>query len=148
MNRYMCSFRCISGVSILLYVMSSPLSGVWHTKIGPDGNIVYLSFLESFVFLLCAASILAFILLLSLYIKIKNSHAGMKIGISLCNISMVMLDVIVIFCAFQGLSNKLNWGNADFILFIFSGPSIVIYIIGLFVFVYGYNETLGLQSGK
>jgi hypothetical protein len=126
--------------------MSSPLTGVWHIRIEPDGKIVYLRFLESFLFLLIGSITLSFILALSFCIKYENTHKGMRVGIAICNVAMVIFDLAVLFCAFQGLINNFNWGNADFILFIFAGPLTILFIVGLLVFIYGYNEKLGLEK--
>jgi hypothetical protein len=131
-------FRYISTFSICLYVISSLLTGIWHTRIESDGKLVYSNFLESFVFLIIVAISLSFIL----FIDIKK---GMKVGITMCNVAMIVFDMVVLFCAFQGIINKFNWGNADFVLFIFGGPLTVLYIIGLLIFIYGYNEELGLN---
>jgi hypothetical protein len=66
----------------------------------------------------------------------------MKVGVIICNISMVIFDMVIIYCASQGLINDFNWGEADFVMFICAVPLTVIFFIGLLIFIYGYNETL------
>jgi hypothetical protein len=132
-------FRYIIGVSIFLYLMSSPLTGIWHTRTEESGRVVHLEFLESFVFLMVASITLVGIFTLSFCIKHNNTNKAMRTGIGICIMAMVMFDCAVIFCAIQGLMHNFNWGNADFILFLAAAPSTVLFIIGLFVFLYGYN---------
>jgi hypothetical protein len=141
-------FRYITGLSILLYLMSSPLTGVWHSRIEDDGRIVHLRLLESFVFLLGASGTLTVILVLSFCIKYKNIHKGMRVGMGICNVAMIIFGLAVIFCAFQGLIHNFNWGNADFILFLVAAPSTVLFFIGIFVFIYGYNEDIGSYRNR
>jgi hypothetical protein len=126
--------------------MSSLLTGIWHARTEESGRVVHLGFLESFVFLIIASITLAGILVLSFCIKHNNTHKAMITGIGISIVAMVMFDFAVIFCAIQSLMHNFNWGNADFILFLTAAPSTVLLIIGLFVFISGYNAKLGTDK--
>jgi hypothetical protein len=148
MDKSMRAYRYISGFSILLYLISSPLTGVWHTRIEPDGNIVYLGFVESFVFLIISSCMLTIFMVLSFWLKSGTDHTFMRLGIIISNTAMIIVDLAVVYCGYQGLINKFNWGNADFILFMSALPSMVIFYIGVFIYIYGYNEMLGKNKHK
>lgn len=136
------AFRYTSGLSILLYLVSSPLTGVWHTRSECDGKIVNLEFVESFLFLIIASGTLLFFLILSFFIKPNTFHKYMQVAIIISNTAIVMFDLVVIYCSYQGLITNFNWGNADVILFISAGPLTMMFCVGLFIFIYGYNEML------
>jgi hypothetical protein len=140
------SFRYITGLSILLYLMSSPLTGVWYARTEESGRIVRLGSLESFIFLIVASITLTWILVLSFFIREMNTYKAMSTSIIICIVSMLMFDLAVVICAIQGLMHNFNLGDADFILFLAAAPSTVLFIFGLFVFLYCYNEKLGADN--
>ncbi len=141
-------FRYITGFSGLLYLMSSPLTGIWRDRIENDGKVVHVGYLESFLFLLIASGVLVVILALSFLVKGRDMHKSMRAGVAICNAAMIIFGLAVLFCAFQGLVHNFNWGNADFIFFLVAAPSTVLFIVGLFVFLYGYSKEPGPERNR
>ncbi|MHC1727500.1 MAG: hypothetical protein AB9866_16115 [Syntrophobacteraceae bacterium] len=135
------TFRYLCFASIILYLASMPLAGVWHYRIEDNGAVTRESLTEPFLYLTAISVFLTTFATISYYVKYLNVY--MKIGIAICDIVLILFAIMIIAIDCNAIRNDFNWLDGFVLVVLASVPASILFAIGLLIFMLGL-----LQSRK
>ncbi|MHC1727502.1 MAG: hypothetical protein AB9866_16125 [Syntrophobacteraceae bacterium] len=141
-------FKLLSVSLLLLFILSIPFSGMWRFRVDSDNTIIRTGLYEPSLFLIIASCVLVIAICISYAMSGKIMNSIMLVGIKICNISMIMSGIAVIFCDFHALMHDLYWGESALLGFPVVIISALTYCIGAFVMFCGYAKAFELKSDK
>ena len=127
-------------LSCLVCIVSSFLTGVRYENIVDGSKLVSRGYLESFIFLVVASITLAITLLLSFYLKFGIVNRAMQAGTYAIIGSIIILTLVLVYCDYYAVMHDFKWGESHIVWFLGTIPATILFIVGVFVFICGYDR--------